>query len=65
MVPVGSQLQTAAPARCCMAQTTGEVNKRAQVVAQDPHRQQTVDWCDATGGTAAAFDFTTKVCTTA
>ena len=48
-----------------MAQTTGEANKRAQVVAQDSHRQQTVDWCDATGGTAAAFDFTTKVCTTA
>ena len=28
---------------------------------QDAHRQQTVDWCDATQGTAAAFDFTTKV----
>ena len=27
---------------------------------QDAHRQRTVDWCDATGGTAAAFDFTTK-----
>jgi hypothetical protein len=30
---------------------------------QDAHRQQTVDWCDATQGTAAAFDFTTKVLT--
>jgi len=27
---------------------------------QDAHRQRTVNWCDATGGTAAAFDFTTK-----
>ena len=27
---------------------------------QDSHRQRTVDWCDATGGTAAAFDFTLK-----
>jgi hypothetical protein len=28
--------------------------------SQDTHRQRTVDWCDATGGTAAAFDFTLK-----
>lgn len=27
---------------------------------QDGHRQRTVNWCDRTGGTAAAFDFTTK-----
>lgn len=27
---------------------------------QDSHRQRTVNWCDQTGGTAAAFDFTTK-----
>ena len=27
---------------------------------QDTHRQRTVNWCDATGGTAGAFDFTTK-----
>ena len=27
---------------------------------QDAHRQREVDWCDATGGTSAAFDFTTK-----
>lgn len=27
---------------------------------QDNHRQRTVTWCDQTGGTAAAFDFTTK-----
>lgn len=27
---------------------------------QDAHRQRTVDWCDTTGGTSAAFDFTTK-----
>lgn len=27
---------------------------------QNPHRQRTVDWCDSTSGTAAAFDFTTK-----
>ena len=27
---------------------------------QDGHRQRTVNWCDTTGGTAAAFDFTTK-----
>lgn len=27
---------------------------------QDAHRQRTVNWCDQTGGTAAAFDFTTK-----
>jgi alpha-amylase len=27
---------------------------------QDAHRQRIVNWCDATGGTAAAFDFTTK-----
>lgn len=29
---------------------------------QDPHRQRIVDWCDATGGTAAGFDFSSKVC---
>ncbi|PRW34079.1 glycoside hydrolase isoform A [Chlorella sorokiniana] len=28
--------------------------------SQDAHRQRTVDWCDATGGTSAAFDFTLK-----
>lgn len=27
---------------------------------QDAHRQRTVDWCDATDGTCAAFDFTLK-----
>ncbi|KAK9829872.1 hypothetical protein WJX72_008358 [[Myrmecia] bisecta] len=27
---------------------------------QDAHRQRTISWCDSTGGTAAAFDFTTK-----
>ncbi|CAD7698103.1 unnamed protein product [Ostreobium quekettii] len=27
---------------------------------QDQHRQRTVTWCDSTGGTSAAFDFTTK-----
>ena len=27
---------------------------------QDGHRQRTVDWCDKTGGTCAAFDFTLK-----
>jgi alpha-amylase len=27
---------------------------------QDAHRQRIVNWCDKTGGTAAAFDFTTK-----
>ena len=27
---------------------------------QDTHRQRTVNWADTTGGTAAAFDFTTK-----
>lgn len=27
---------------------------------QDSHRQRTVDWCDKTGGTTGAFDFTTK-----
>lgn len=27
---------------------------------QDSHRQRTVSWCDQTGGTAAAFDFTLK-----
>jgi hypothetical protein len=27
---------------------------------QDSHRQRTVNWCDSTGGTSAAFDFTTK-----
>lgn len=27
---------------------------------QDSHRQRTVDWCDRTGGTTGAFDFTTK-----
>ena len=29
-------------------------------VVQDKHRQQIVDWIDATDGAAAAFDFTTK-----
>ncbi|KAF5840255.1 glycoside hydrolase superfamily [Dunaliella salina] len=28
--------------------------------SQDNHRQQTVDWCDNTGGMSSAFDFTTK-----
>jgi hypothetical protein len=27
---------------------------------QDGHRQRTVSWCDQTGGTSAAFDFTLK-----
>ncbi len=27
---------------------------------QDGHRQRTIDWCDRTGGTCAAFDFTLK-----
>ena len=27
---------------------------------QDAHRQRTVNWVDSTGGTNAAFDFTTK-----
>lgn len=27
---------------------------------QDAHRQRIINWCDSTGGTAAAFDFTTK-----
>lgn len=27
---------------------------------QDAHRQRITNWCDRTGGTAAAFDFTTK-----
>ncbi|MEW5307361.1 MAG: hypothetical protein WDW36_009765 [Sanguina aurantia] len=27
---------------------------------QDAHRQRTINWCDSTGGTSAAFDFTTK-----
>lgn len=27
---------------------------------QDHHRQRTINWCDQTGGTCAAFDFTTK-----
>eukprot|EP00239_Pterosperma_sp_CCMP1384_P006863 CAMPEP_0197854428 /NCGR_PEP_ID=MMETSP1438-20131217/24657_1 /TAXON_ID=1461541 /ORGANISM="Pterosperma sp., Strain CCMP1384" /LENGTH=767 /DNA_ID=CAMNT_0043469163 /DNA_START=187 /DNA_END=2490 /DNA_ORIENTATION=+ len=27
---------------------------------QNAHRQRTVDWCDSTGGTSGAFDFTTK-----
>jgi len=27
---------------------------------QDNHRQRTINWCDTTGGSAAAFDFTTK-----
>ena len=27
---------------------------------QDSHRQRITNWCDQTGGTAAAFDFTTK-----
>lgn len=30
------------------------------VYDQDSHRQAIVDWCDATGGTSTAFDFTTK-----
>lgn len=27
---------------------------------QDAHRQRTINWCDSSGGTCAAFDFTTK-----
>lgn len=27
---------------------------------QDSHRQRTISWCDQTGGTSAAFDFTLK-----
>jgi hypothetical protein len=30
------------------------------LLLQDAHRQRTVNWVDATGGTNAAFDFTTK-----
>lgn len=39
----------------CCDYTDGVLNYN-----QDGHRQRTVDWCDTTGGTAAAFDFTTK-----
>lgn len=27
---------------------------------QDGHRQRIVNWCDQTGGSCGAFDFTTK-----
>eukprot|EP00201_Polytomella_parva_P006777 CAMPEP_0175085634 /NCGR_PEP_ID=MMETSP0052_2-20121109/28778_1 /TAXON_ID=51329 ORGANISM="Polytomella parva, Strain SAG 63-3" /NCGR_SAMPLE_ID=MMETSP0052_2 /ASSEMBLY_ACC=CAM_ASM_000194 /LENGTH=746 /DNA_ID=CAMNT_0016357679 /DNA_START=151 /DNA_END=2387 /DNA_ORIENTATION=- len=37
-----------------------EYNNGVLEYNQDRHRQRTVDWCDHTGGTAAAFDFTTK-----
>lgn len=30
------------------------------LLLQDAHRQRTVNWVDSTGGTNAAFDFTTK-----
>ena len=30
------------------------------LLLRTPHRQRIIDWCDATGGSAAAFDFTTK-----
>ena len=40
----------------CLLPADGVLN-----YSQDGHRQRTVDWCDATGGTAAAFDFTLKV----
>ena len=32
----------------------------ADATPTDNHRQRTINWCDQTGGTAAAFDFTTK-----
>ena len=46
------------PALClCLCRTDGDV---AWLALQDAHRQRTINWCDKTGGTAAAFDFTTK-----
>ncbi|KAK9804416.1 hypothetical protein WJX72_011679 [[Myrmecia] bisecta] len=40
---------------------TCEYDKAGELLAdQDPHRQRTIDWIDATGGKSAAFDFTTK-----
>jgi len=39
---------------------TMDYNDGVLVYNQDFHRQRTINWCDKTGGTAAAFDFTTK-----
>ena len=41
---------------CCL----GRLAEACRRPAQDAHRQRIIDWCDATGGAAAAFDFTTK-----
>jgi hypothetical protein len=42
-------------ARCCLS-----IDSCFPRAPQDAHRQRTINWCDSTGGTAAAFDFTTK-----
>ena len=41
----------------CQAHMNGATFMHA---SQDAHRQRTIDWIDSTGGSAAAFDFTTK-----
>ncbi len=46
--------------RCAQYWDTCEYQDGVLNYNQDTHRQRTVNWCDTTGGTAAAFDFTTK-----
>ncbi len=39
---------------------SGDDQSLTYVYLQDAHRQRIIDWCDATQGLCAAFDFTTK-----
>ena len=52
--------QTNRGAPCVQYWDTCEYQDGVLNYNQDTHRQRTVNWCDTTGGTAAAFDFTTK-----
>ncbi|GAB4334121.1 MAG: hypothetical protein OHK0038_10830 [Flammeovirgaceae bacterium] len=40
--------------------SVGELWDNLDLNNPDPHRQQIINWIDATGGTSTAFDFTTK-----
>lgn len=40
--------------------SVGELWDNLNLDNPDPHRQQIINWIDATGGTSTAFDFTTK-----
>ena len=56
----GGRAGRGVPARTRVCPTPALPTPSPSFPVQDAHRQRTINWCDRTGGTAAAFDFTTK-----